>query len=585
MRLYLYLCPALQAWIYMHNPPGSNNRLNEQSAQNANSARLFTSNNNRRGGYNVPDSGATKAESSREQFMLTYFAGSTLLVEWAQLHGCDENGDGQRCRVTIEVSSKFGKAHHATFKGMCGEHLQNGITSDTSVYGGDELDSTEDYRRQMNTDLMASKECGRHETWLDYHACRFGKKQTKKRKFDENDKRHGYECNHERLDKDHPASPFFPIVELAADCSTAQTKRDWRHVCQTRQSNDKATFALHHADETSCAGDWLVVYSALHASDAKQTDCTGPNQVFGYELTEDDIRMGRALVKKCLQRAPTPRLCSRPFNTKRGALSNFDDGEYPRFEWRIPQVTRETKCVLRLRYFVESVVTRNRDDEKVRFYAALDQPLSEQLPRRLDVYQDRSHVFILAPRPAEIGVNRRLINVNVRGKRGNIVQTYPAVEYDFVPNQLALHVGDAIHLQWSGSNTHHNDQPGGDGQTGDAGQGQSGTDRSNFLQLAQLDQNYPIPFEHASLWRNVEWLWSSVSDVDMNDMRNLAVYYAYSGYYECYKKCKRAYDKLELVDAKLNTAPASVRGHVFAFTAANSTFHFISTRFSNLLVK
>ena len=31
-------------------------------------------------------------------------------------------------------------------------------------------------------------------------------------------------------------------------------------------------------------------------------------------------------------------------------------------------------------------------------------------------------------------------------------KTYPAVEYDFVPNRLQLKVGDAIHLQWAGSN-------------------------------------------------------------------------------------------------------------------------------------
>jgi hypothetical protein len=66
------------------------------------------------------------------------------------------------------------------------------------------------------------------------------------------------------------------------------------------------------------------------------------------------------------------------------------------------------------------------------------------------------------------------VNLNVRGKRGNIVQCYPAVEYDFVPNELPVGKSDLVHLQWTGSNTHNNGSPGGDGQTGDDGQGKKG---------------------------------------------------------------------------------------------------------------
>jgi hypothetical protein len=52
---------------------------------------------------------------------------------------------------------------------------------------------------------------------------------------------------------------------------------------------------------------------------------------------------------------------------------------------------------------------------------------------------------------ARLEAGGRIFNVNVRGKRGNIVQTYPSVEYDFVPNALALEQNDMVHFQWTGS--------------------------------------------------------------------------------------------------------------------------------------
>lgn len=66
------------------------------------------------------------------------------------------------------------------------------------------------------------------------------------------------------------------------------------------------------------------------------------------------------------------------------------------------------------------------------------------------VFQDRTHVFKLKARPSEIEDTATIYNLNVRGKRGNIVQTYPAVEYDFLPNRLNITEGELVHIQWTG---------------------------------------------------------------------------------------------------------------------------------------
>jgi len=84
------------------------------------------------------------------------------------------------------------------------------------------------------------------------------------------------------------------------------------------------------------------------------------------------------------------------------------------------------------------------------------------------VFQDRSHVFQIHQRPGSIPDDRNLYNINVRGRRGNIQQTFPSLEYDFWPTSVAVTQNDLVHFQWEGSNS----QP-----KNSAGEGKDQTDR------------------------------------------------------------------------------------------------------------
>jgi len=97
-------------------------------------------------------------------------------------------------------------------------------------------------------------------------------------------------------------------------------------------------------------------------------------------------------------------------------------------------------------------------------------------------FEDRTHVFAIRPAPTVLE-GMKIHHLGVRGKRGNIVQVYPSVEYDFTPEELYVSKGEFIHFQWTGSNTNPNNN---------AGQGTQGTDRSNVILLRHMPPEYQV---------------------------------------------------------------------------------------------
>lgn len=97
-------------------------------------------------------------------------------------------------------------------------------------------------------------------------------------------------------------------------------------------------------------------------------------------------------------------------------------------------------------------------------------------------FEDRAYVFRVSERPDEIADGATIWNLGVRGRRGNIVQTFPATEYIFCPDRMEVQPGDWVsftaHSSWfNDPNT--------------AGNGNNYMDASNLVIMNSAMENFP----------------------------------------------------------------------------------------------
>merc|ERR1712129_6519 len=164
--------------------------------------------------------------------------------------------------------------------------------------------------------------------------------------------------------------------------------------------------------------------------------------------------------------------------------------------------------------------------------------------------------------------------------------------------------GTCYHFQWCGSNTHNNGAPGGDGQTGDDGEGRGGSDRSNLVQMLDMDHSYPVTydklddeldwFSYVDCYHPLQPNMGVLSKADAQLVLGTAGFYKSEDYMTEF--CNEVEDDANnenrgecLVDELLNNVSASFRAglicclkdDIAAGSEFEKSFAFLSTRNNN----
>eukprot|EP00485_Elphidium_margaritaceum_P001828 CAMPEP_0202695168 /NCGR_PEP_ID=MMETSP1385-20130828/8826_1 /ASSEMBLY_ACC=CAM_ASM_000861 /TAXON_ID=933848 /ORGANISM="Elphidium margaritaceum" /LENGTH=741 /DNA_ID=CAMNT_0049351143 /DNA_START=90 /DNA_END=2315 /DNA_ORIENTATION=+ len=589
---------AVNGDCYLHTCRGSNNRLNEQSANRNNANRLFDSQNNNRGGYNVCDLDVEEGFSATE-----WMASATQMYDWTFLYEAGQSNDAYRKQyeevyfVQSNLSLTWTNQHGAGNKKLLSQMiLQYGCDTFPRPYpSGSSLAQSYGPETVLNTmgSSVCDSACKNRLLEMRKHGLRMelmngGNTNTPDDAQNVNDIGTRYNTNNDDNEGRHESEEYYHLCETRRqNTGLFHADQDLAGATQkyTRQNNAGTRRGLECPEERDYYPWWNpspwhdiaiitpdVEYCRQHQAPESQNvkakcSCSNPGASLAsgtasswfpesdyvqYNLNQTDCEANGG-EWSCFQWNGEEPECVESYWSKVNHLGNVDGttrgGKQAHYDWKLPswsELTEDHSCwpyeysinqvyptlpqadaastiscvrmVSRIRY---NISTMDYDPYKTNSTHDYDpqggilSPIEENPEVDVGLYvqglqlaintaqtgrtfQDRSHTFLVCQRDStSVFAQREIINVNVRGKRGNIVQTFPATEYDFEPQHIELlpSSGSCLHFQWCGSNTHNNGAPGGDGQTGDDGQGRGGSDRSNLCQMKQMDQSYPVPYD------------------------------------------------------------------------------------------
>jgi hypothetical protein len=443
--LFLIGFTLVCADVYLHNPRGSNNRLDERNRNRANNNRLFDSQNNNKGGYNQND--------------MQYYAGSVMQVEWTNQHSC--GNENTNCQIVFQYMCEAGTTGAGLRDGQVTTALDP-ENPDMVKYGRHETGEyyKECMTRQRNMGLFLADQN------LNGPTAKYTRQNT-------NGQRSGFECPEER--------DYYPYWHPTP----------WRDAAIL--TDDLSRCAYYQAESQN-------VVNKGHCTGTRPEDPSDPDRVTDgayYNNRDMCVNNGFSWNEDASWEIDPPECRAAPWS-RDNHLGNGINGYANTYDWTLPDSGSETwTCVFRMRYNISTddydgwntYSDMNGENSPIEDNPTVDlgDGINLKLALNTDQYgrtfQDRSSTFVIKPRPSDIPAEATIYNLNVKGQRGNIVQNFPSVEYDFTPSFLTCTAADYVHRQVTGSNT----TPAG------AGQGRESTDRSNFVELSAPDRNYPRP--------------------------------------------------------------------------------------------
>lgn len=455
-----YFSTETVADVYLHNPMGGNNRCDERDNNRINANRLFDSQNNAAGGYSVHCSRPDSNEVPINCYSSEYYTDTIIPVTWSSQHNC---GDNNNCNFVIQYACDD----------ILGSGVRNGMPQSNM---GNTCTTTIPY---MNDTLLDNPtQYGRHENYEYYGRCSNRTRnmglftadqslQGTSSQFTRQNPtgaRYGFECPEER--------DYYPYW----------AESNWEDIAILTTDTSRCEYYLNNS---RCNTDKM--------------ECQGVSQ-FSPTLEECETNGGIWVTHTKLEGCNMT--CASAPNAPINRLGYMNT-----FYWKLP-ATPKQNCILRIRYNISTTDTpwdlTSENNGAISTNPVIKTPTGDTVRLSINtaqygrVFEDRSYTFNIIDRPVEIA-NATILNVNVQGKRGNIAQISNAIEYEFIPAELEVREEEYLHFQFIGSdfNAVIND-----------GQGRSGTDRSNVVQMVDFKSGLVVTDETNLTANGIELLFN-----------------------------------------------------------------------------